>query len=147
MEFLKEHTHIYKLYWCCLVTMSNSFAIPQTAAHQAPLSMGFTKQEYWSEWIATSFSRGSSWPRDWTHISCTGKWILYHWATHTHTAIYIYLHLQIDRYKKTEKIRFRVLKMEVEIKHQKLATLQPNPFHISVVFDVLSVKICFSTNI
>ena len=30
-----------------------------------------------------SFSRGSSWPRDQTHVSCivcTGKWILYHWA-------------------------------------------------------------------
>ena len=27
------------------------------------------------EWVATSFSKGSSWPRDWTcvsHISCTG---------------------------------------------------------------------------
>ena len=36
------------------------------------------------EWIATPFSRGSSRPRDWTHISCVscaGMWILYHWAT------------------------------------------------------------------
>ena len=33
------------------------------------------------EWVAISFSRGSSQPRDWTHISCIGKWILYHWAT------------------------------------------------------------------
>ena len=35
------------------------------------------------EWISTSFSRESSWPRDWTHascISCTGRQILYHWA-------------------------------------------------------------------
>ena len=35
------------------------------------------------EWVAISFSRGSSWPRDWTCISyvcCTGRWILYHWA-------------------------------------------------------------------
>ena len=24
------------------------FAIPQTVAHQAPLSMGFSRQEYWS---------------------------------------------------------------------------------------------------
>ena len=23
------------------------------------------------EWVAICFSRGSSWPRDWTHISCT----------------------------------------------------------------------------
>ena len=25
--------------------------------------------------------RGSSWPRDQTHISYIGRWILYHWAT------------------------------------------------------------------
>ena len=32
------------------------------------------------EWVAISCSKGSSWPRDWTHISCIGRWILYHWA-------------------------------------------------------------------
>ena len=120
------------------------FVTPWTVACQAPYSMGFSSQEYWSglpfpfpgdlpypgtkprspapqadclpseppdqirsdqslsrvwlcdprvcsppgssvhgisqarilEWIAISFSRGSSWPRDWTHISCIGRWIL-----------------------------------------------------------------------
>ena len=36
------------------------------------------------EWVAISFSRGSSRPRDLTHISCiscTGRQILYHCAT------------------------------------------------------------------
>ena len=34
-------------------------------------------------WVAISFSRGSSQPRDWTvsHVSCIGRQILYHWAT------------------------------------------------------------------
>ena len=32
------------------------------------------------EWIAISFSRGSSWPRDRTHVSCIGRWILCHWV-------------------------------------------------------------------
>ena len=32
------------------------------------------------EWAAISFSRGSSWPRDGTRISCVGRWILHHWA-------------------------------------------------------------------
>ena len=35
------------------------------------------------EWVAISYSRGSSQPRDWIHISyvsCNGRWILYHWA-------------------------------------------------------------------
>ena len=33
------------------------------------------------EWVATSFSRGSSWPRGWTHVSYIGREILYHWAS------------------------------------------------------------------
>ena len=33
------------------------------------------------EWVAISFSRKSSWTRDWTHIFCIGRQILYHWAT------------------------------------------------------------------
>ena len=33
------------------------------------------------EWVAISFSRGSSLFRDWTHVSCIGRWILYQWAT------------------------------------------------------------------
>ena len=33
------------------------------------------------EWVAISFSRGSSWPKDLTCISCIGRQILYHWAT------------------------------------------------------------------
>ena len=33
------------------------------------------------KWVAISYSRGSSWPRDWTGISCMGRQILYHWAT------------------------------------------------------------------
>ena len=36
------------------------------------------------EWVAISYSRVSSRPRDQTHISCIlciGRWILYHWTT------------------------------------------------------------------
>ena len=33
------------------------------------------------EWIDIPFFRRSSWLRDWTHISCIGRQILYHWAT------------------------------------------------------------------
>ena len=33
------------------------------------------------EWVAISFSRESSGPRDWTHVSCFGMRILYCWAT------------------------------------------------------------------
>ena len=44
-------------------------------------------------WVAISFSRGSSQPRDRTHvfyISWIGRWILYHWATWD-TQLFIHL--------------------------------------------------------
>ena len=30
------------------------------------------------EWVTMPSSRGSSWTRDWTCISCIGRWVLYH---------------------------------------------------------------------
>ena len=33
------------------------------------------------EWVAIFFSRGSSWRREQTCVSCIGRWILYQWAT------------------------------------------------------------------
>ena len=33
------------------------------------------------EWVAISFSRGSSQPKDQTHMACTDRQILYHWDT------------------------------------------------------------------
>ena len=42
---------------------------PWTVAYQVPKSMGFSRQEYCRKWIAISFSRGSSWPRDGTQVS------------------------------------------------------------------------------
>ena len=57
------------------------FATLWTVAHQAPLSMGFCRQEKPLEWVAMLSSRGSSQPRDWTHISyvsCTDRQVLYH---------------------------------------------------------------------
>ena len=44
------------------------------------------------EWVAISSSRGSSWPRDGTHVfctCCTGRWILYHCTTWEALARYI----------------------------------------------------------
>ena len=38
---------LFLLFSCSV--MFNSFATPWTVAHQAPLSIGFPRQEYWSE--------------------------------------------------------------------------------------------------
>ena len=50
------------------------FANPWTVAYQAPLSMRLPRiLGRILEWPAISFSRGSSQPRDWTHIFCIGR--------------------------------------------------------------------------
>ena len=64
-----SRTHTMKSYTCVCVShsvMSDSVT-PYAIAHQAPLSMEFSRQEYWSEkkkkileWVAIPFSRGSS---------------------------------------------------------------------------------------
>ena len=55
------------------------------------------------EWVAISSSRGSSWPRDWTHVSCVfciGRWILYHWATWETPSIINYMYWKCTIWKK-----------------------------------------------
>ena len=58
--------------WCVLSHFSH--------VRLAPLSIGFSRQEYWSGFAVPS-SGGSSRPRDWTcvsYISCIGRRVLYH---------------------------------------------------------------------
>ena len=60
------------------------FATLWTSLRQAPLSMGFPRQEYWSG-LPLPNPGGSSWPRDQTFciswVSCLGRQILYHCTT------------------------------------------------------------------
>ena len=50
----------------CMLSVSvmSDSATSWTIAHQAPLFMGFSRQEYWSG-LPFPSPRGSSWPRDW----------------------------------------------------------------------------------
>ena len=54
------------------------------------------------EWVAISFSRGSSWSRDWTQVSCIARWILYHWVTRKGQCVLNFI-------KKCENIFYNVL--------------------------------------
>ena len=49
------------------------------------------------EWVPISFSRGSSRPRDWTCVSCTGKQILYSWATREALSLAITIFLKATK--------------------------------------------------
>ena len=55
------------------------FTTPQTVACHVPIHR--ISQARILEWVAISFSRGSSWPRDWTQVSHIGKWVLYYRST------------------------------------------------------------------
>ena len=61
-----------------LLTHVQLFVTPWTVAYQAPLPMGFSRQEYW---VAISFSRGSSRPRDRTRVSRIVGRLFTIWAT------------------------------------------------------------------
>ena len=66
---------------------------PCTIAHQAPLSMEFSRQEYWSGLPFPSPGESSQ-PRDWIHVSyvsCIVKQILYHSATWEPHSLYWWL--------------------------------------------------------
>ena len=61
--------------------VSGSFVTPWTVWSPQGSSVHGISQERVLEWVAFSFSRGSSPPRDQSHSSCIGRQILYHWAT------------------------------------------------------------------
>ena len=65
---------------CVRASMLSHFSCdPMDISRQAPLSMGFSRQEH--EWVVMPSSRGSSWHRDWTrisYVSCIGSQVLYH---------------------------------------------------------------------
>ena len=76
---------IFKLYMhACVLSRIQLFVIWETAAHQtADPSVRGILQTRILEQLAISSFRGSSQPRDRTHISvsCISGQILYHWAT------------------------------------------------------------------
>ena len=66
----------------CLMSLSCArlFAAPWTAARQAPLSLGILQARI-LEWVAISFSKGSSQPRNRTLLSCVAGRFFTDWAT------------------------------------------------------------------
>ena len=59
---------------CLTLCNSMDYSLPDFSVHE-------TSQARILEWVAISFSRRSSWPRDQTSISCIDRQVLYHWPT------------------------------------------------------------------
>ena len=65
----------------CMLSCVRLFVTPWTTARQVPLSMRFSRQEYWSGPPFPPPGDGYSLTRDPACVFCNGRWILYHWAT------------------------------------------------------------------
>ena len=74
------HFSICKCMCVQLLSYVQLSVTPWTAVHQASLSMVIL-QARMLEWVASAFSRGSSWHRNRTQVSGRGRWIFYHGAT------------------------------------------------------------------
>ena len=66
---------------CCSVAKSSPILCDPMDCNLPDSSVHRISQERILNWLAISFSRGSSRPRDWTHVFCIGRHILYHWVT------------------------------------------------------------------
>ena len=70
-----------QVFLCCSVATSCCTLLWPHGLQPPGSSVRGISQARILEWVAISFSRGFSWPRDRTLISCIGRWTLYHWAT------------------------------------------------------------------
>ena len=109
------------------------FATPWTVACQAPLSIEFSRQEYWSG-LPLPSPGDLPWPRDRTRVSCIGRHILYHWATREASV----LHISTSLLKDNEII---ILKLSLNLK------LIYSYFHGWLIFSTLSIKDCTLPNL
>ena len=90
---VQKHQFSYmSLKWSEVKSLSHVrlFATPWTVAYQAPSSIHGIFQARVLEWIAISFSRGSSWPRNQTRVSHTAGRRFIVWATRVQSSLFLF---------------------------------------------------------
>ena len=121
------------------------------------------------EQVAISLPQGFSRPRDWTHVSCTGRRILYHWSPrkplllYIHTAFYLSIYpLRVTWVSSTFWLVWLMLSMNTCIR-MSLCDLAFNSFkkvekldHIVILFlifwetatlfSIVTAPLCIATN-
>ena len=101
---LGSHTHIYYIHICIYMKWSEVAQSCPTVCNPVDCSLSGSSihgilQARILEWVAISFSRGSSQPRDRIWVSCIAGRCFNLWATrdapciHTHTYKLVYFHL------------------------------------------------------
>ena len=98
--YIYAYTHVYsykymRAYMCvcihvCVSVQSCLTLCCSTDCSPPGSTVHGTSQTRILEWVAIFYSRGSSWPRDWTPVSCvycTSRWIIYHCPTYIHGCV------------------------------------------------------------
>ena len=70
----------FRNYLCLVAQSCLTLCNPMDCSPPDPLSMGFSRQEYWSS-LPMPSSKGSSQLRDWTQVSCIAGGFFTSWAT------------------------------------------------------------------
>ena len=87
LSFPDQGSNLHPLHWKPGVLAAGGGGLvtqlcPTLRPHGLPdSSVHWILQARILEWVAISYSKGSFPLGDWTHVSCTGRQVLYHWAT------------------------------------------------------------------
>ena len=84
------------------------------------------------DWVAVSFSRGSSWPRDQTQVSCIAGGRFTVWATtegHVYLSIYTHTHTLFFRFPS-------------HLDYQRILTRVPCALHYILISYLFYVVVC-----
>ena len=83
--------HVYVYFYACLCSQSSLTLCDPVNCSPSGSSIYGILQTRILEWIAISYSRGSSWPRDWTCVSCIGGRFFTTWPPEK-PHLYLYSH-------------------------------------------------------
>ena len=114
-------------YCCCLVAKSYPTLWNSMAYIPLGCSVHGISQARILEWVAISFSRGSSQPRAQTHVSCSSRQIPYCWATreahfsHSRAAVHGVTQSQTQLSDFTSTFHFHALEKEMATHSSVLA--------------------------
>ena len=78
-SFAEKQNQVFWLTRAESLSRVQLYGTPWTVTQQAPLSMGILQARI-LEWVAFPSSRGSSWPRNWTGVSCIAGGFFTSWA-------------------------------------------------------------------
>ena len=104
-----SYKHCYYLVTKLCLTLHDPVdcSLPDSSLHGIPRARIL-------EWVAISFSRGSSRPKDQTHIFCIGKKVYYHWTTRE--TLFECCLKQLCSQKETHKLHWALVVQVPELK-------------------------------